>query len=140
MTGRWDSIQKVQNVASKIYRDDKIWTRNNKLGYMPVIFPGFSWNNLNPRAPFNQIPRLKGRFIWEQIKQAKRGNVDILFQAMFDEVNEGTAILKIGDDQPVGGNFLTYEGLPNDFYLKLVGNAAKCLKNQISCENIPKNE
>ena len=30
--------------------------------YMPVIFPGFSWHNLSPRSPQNQIRRLKGAF------------------------------------------------------------------------------
>jgi hypothetical protein len=135
-TGRWSNLRDVQNIASRMYKMDQQWSDQNGLEYMPVIFPGFSWHNLFPKDPLDKIPRLKGRFLWEQVKHAKNANVKMIFQAMFDEVNEGTAILKVGSDQPVG-KFLSYEGLPNDFYLRLVGNAARCLKGEIRCDNIP---
>ena len=56
----------------------------------------------------------------------------MIYQAMFDEVDEGTAIFKVTNDPPVGGvnRWVTYEGLPSDFYLKLVGNATKELKQR----------
>ena len=37
--------------------------------YFPVIFPGFSWTNLND-GPFNQIPRNGGNFYWRQAYNA----------------------------------------------------------------------
>ena len=53
----------------------------------------------------------------------------MVYQAMFDEVNEGTAIFKCTDNPPVGeSRFVTYEGLPSDFYLKLVGQAARVIR------------
>lgn len=42
-----------------------------------------------------------------------------------DEVDEGTAIFKCTNDVPVGkSTFATFEGLPSDFSLKLVGSGA----------------
>jgi hypothetical protein len=50
----------------------------------------------------------------------------MVYQAMFDEINEGTAIFKCVNDPPVGAStFVTYEGLPSDFYLKMVGRASR---------------
>jgi hypothetical protein len=66
-------------------------TRKNHQRYMPVIFPGFSWHNLKPE---NQIPRLGGEFLWRQAYNARKSGASIIKIAMFDEVNEGTAILK----------------------------------------------
>jgi len=53
--------------------------------------------------------------------------------AMFDEVDEGTAIFKCSNDVPVGANsrFLTYDGLPGDYYLKLTGQGGKLLRGEI---------
>jgi hypothetical protein len=51
---------------------------------------------------------------------------------MFDEVDEGTAIFKCTNDPPVGeSQFVTYEGLPSDFYLRLVGQAARMIRGEI---------
>ncbi len=52
---------------------------------------------------------------------------------MFDEVDEGTAIFKCTNTPPTSGGakFLTYEGLPSDFYLKIAGEAGKLLRDEI---------
>jgi hypothetical protein len=96
--------------------------------YMPVIFPGFSWKNLNRSARPNQIPRLRGEFLWRQAYNAKIAGARILKIAMFDEVDEGTAILKIAPhrtDAPEQGFWLTLDAdgaeLPSDWYLRLAG-------------------
>ena len=56
----------------------------------------------------------------------------MLFIAMFDEVNEGTAIFKITDNPPVDdvAKFVGLEGKPSDHYLWLTGEASKMLKRQ----------
>ena len=56
----------------------------------------------------------------------------MLYIAMFDEVNEGTAIFKCTNDV-VSGCFCTYEGLPSDHYLVLAGKAARLFRNT-TCE------
>ena len=57
----------------------------------------------------------------------------MIYVAMFDEVDEGTAIFKCTNDVLAGGasKFLTYEGLPSDFYLKLTGAGGKMLRGEI---------
>ena len=118
---------------------DLVWCRERNLDYLPVVFPGFSWHNMNPSSPLDQIPRLKGKFLWTQYVQAKKAGASMVYQAMFDEVNEGTAIFKCTDDPPVGpSKFVTYEGLPSDFYLKLVGNATRMIRGEMPLtEQIP---
>ena len=69
--------------------------------YMPVVFPGFSWANLMraehklDQAIPNAIPRQCGRFYWRQVYNSLAGGASMLYGAMFDEVNEGTAMFKI---------------------------------------------
>lgn len=69
--------------------------------------------------------------MWEQVKMCKLAGIKSIYQTMFDEINEGTAIYKVNNDPPVGGRFLTYEGLPNDFYLKMVGDAGKYIRGEL---------
>ena len=87
---------------------------------------------MNNRSRLDQIPRLKGQFLWTQLVQAKKAGATMVYQAMFDEVNEGTAIFKCSNNPPVGeSEFVTYEGLPSDFYMKLAGHGARMLRGQV---------
>ena len=90
---------------------------------------------------FDQIPRLKGEFLWSQFAAAKRAGATMIYVAMFDEVDEGTAIFKCANDVPVSdeAKFLTYDGLPGDFYLKLTGAGAKMLRGELpATQPLPK--
>jgi len=117
--------------------EDIAWCKANKLDYVPVVFPGFSWHNMNPRSPQNQIPRNRGQFYWKQITGAISSGAEMLYVAMFDEVDEGTAILKASKNPPVGlSNFVKYEDdIPNDYYLYLTGYAGKILRKQIPLQD-----
>ena len=101
-------------------------TRENKQQYMPVIFPGFSWANLKKNNRPNDIPRNGGAFLWRQAFNARQAGATMLKIAMFDEVNEGTAVFKLApkrSDAPDQGYWLTLDAdgydLPSDWYLKL---------------------
>jgi hypothetical protein len=126
--GRYNTPKRAQHHVEKVATSDLAWCAEQKLDYLPVIFPGFSWHNMYG-APLDSIPRLKGAFYQAQIDANLAAGATMLYVAMFDEVDEGTAIFKCTNDVPVadGAAFLTYEGLPSDHYLKLTGEAAKRL-------------
>jgi glycoprotein endo-alpha-1,2-mannosidase len=99
---------------------------------MPIVFPGFSWNNmLPPGRPSSTTPRNGGSFLWKQINGATSQGAQMIYVAMFDEIDEGTAVYKIAHDVPVGeSKFVPLEpGLPSDYYLWLTGEAARLLKS-----------
>ena len=118
--------------------DDIKWCRDNNVFYVPLVFPGFTWGNLrrNP-AIYNQIPRLKGDFVWKQVAGAKAAGATALYLAMFDEIDEGTAYFKcavegklpvFGAERPDRRFIGIEEGLSSDYYLWLAGEAGKWIK------------
>ena len=130
--GRYTTPAQAAQYADQTLKLDLQWCRERGKEFLPVVFPGFSWHNMFPHSPPNQIPRLKGEFLWTQFVQAKKAGATMVYQAMFDEVDEGTAIFKCTDDPPVGASqFVTYEGLPSDFYLKMVGQASRMIRGEI---------
>ncbi len=131
--GRYNSLDGVDKHNVSYTLEDKEWCDKNNLAYMPVVFPGFSWYNLkNGEAPLNAIPRLKGDFFWRQLYNAISAKTEMIYVAMFDEMDEGTCIFKCADNPPVGTSpFATYEGLPSDYYLWLTGKATQMLKKEM---------
>ena len=131
--GRFGTIEEAEAHAKKYTQGDVAWCKKKKKEYLPVVFPGFSWHNMHRgRKKLNQIPRLKGEFLWSQYVQCKKAGATMIYQAMFDEVDEATAIFKCTNNPPVGKNkFVTYEGLPSDHYLWLTGTAARMIRGEI---------
>jgi hypothetical protein len=110
------------------WAQDKRECEKSGVFWLPVVYPGFSWDNLQKLPPETSlIPRRGGRFLWEQFHALSGLHVDTICVAMFDEVDEGTAILKVTSSPPMQGHFVTYDGLPSDWYLRLVGEATKRL-------------
>jgi hypothetical protein len=109
------------------------WCNANGLDYVPVVFPGFSWKNMRPNDPFDAIPRNKGSFLWKQLAGGISSGAKMLYVAMFDEIDEGTAIFKCARSVPVGASrFVPYEAeVPADHYMWLTGQAAGMLKKEI---------
>lgn len=111
---------------------DLQWCKANGLDYVPVLFPGFSWHNMKSDSKSNMNPRNGGRFYWAQISKSIELGCEMLYYAMFDEIDEGTAIFKIENNPPVGKSvFIGNEGLPSDHYLWLSGLGAKMLRKDI---------
>ncbi len=140
--GRFGKPLDAEKNSEKILKPDIVWCTEHKLDYLPVLFPGFSWTNLsksrNQEAKFDAIPRLGGEFLWSQALAAKRAGAQMLYVAMFDEMDEGTAIFKTDNHPPVGeSRFLAEPDLPSDHYLWLTGMLGKLLRGQTS-ETMPK--
>ena len=128
--GRYDSPEKATQHFERFWPADLDFCKTNGKDYYAVVFPGFSWTNLQGgQARLNEIPRLGGRFFWHQIEAVKRYGMDMAYVAMFDEVDEGTAIFKC-TNHPPEGRFLTYEGYPSDHYLRLSGLAGRLLRGE----------
>lgn len=126
--GRYRTNQQVDDWRKNELEPDLAELSKNGQLYMPVIFPGFSWYNLNRDAPKNAIPRNRGEFLWRQAYNARAAGATVLKIAMFDEVNESTAMFKVAarrKDAPDQGFWLTHDAdgqeLPSDWYLRLAG-------------------
>jgi hypothetical protein len=112
-------------------------TRTLGIDYMPVIFPGFSWNNMMHDG-YNKTPRDGGNFLWKLAYNVISQNVDMIEVAMFDEVDEGTAIFKLvphPDQLPSGKVLIPLDvdgyNLPSDWYLVLAGRLTQMLRGEI---------
>jgi len=136
--GRYTDSAGAAQYAETLLKPDQAWCRARDIDYLPVVFPGFSWHNLKGGA-LNQIPRRHRDFLWAQFLQATRAGVSMLYVAMFDELDEGTAVFKCTSNVPAGraSKFVTYEGLPSDYYLKLVGAGARMLRGEIPPAEFP---
>ncbi|BCU78607.1 glycoside hydrolase family 71/99-like protein [Luteolibacter sp. LG18] len=126
--GRYGKIPEVTRHATGTVKDDLAWCRDHRLDYLPVAFPGFSWHNLmagrGRDLPVNQIARDGGRFLWSQATQYHDAGAKALYIAMFDELDEGTAIFKTRNDPPTGVSlFVSEPDVPNDRYLRIAGQA-----------------
>ena len=133
--GRFGTPQDAAARVDKLLKPDLAWCRERGLDYLPVAFPGFSWQNLQKsrgkEAKFDQIPRLGGKFLWSQAVSAKQAGAKALYVAMFDELDEGTAIFKTTQDPPVGASrFLAEPGVKSDHYLWLTGEIGKMLRGE----------
>lgn len=126
------------------YRDhvmaDIEWCATNGVDYVPIVYPGFSWHNLSKDRPglarhtsYGAIPRVGGKFYWDLIYNAINAGAEMLYVGMYDEVDEGTAIIKITDDPPTGDGveFVGNDGVQADHYLFLTGQAGRMLRREI---------
>ena len=123
---------------------DGLSGQNKKIDYMPVVFPGYSTKNQGRKDPnriLNEVPRLGGRFWWRQVYNAVDiAKCNMIYGAMFDEVNEGTAIYKLVADQkdlpqqaelvPLNVPGESPGNLQNDHYLWLAGETNSRLGNE----------
>ena len=136
--GRYHDNSGADNFRNEYFQADLDETASRGMEYIPVVFPGFSWANLYEGKELNHIPRNGGDFLWHQMYNAIDAGCNMVYIAMFDEVDEGTAIFKIAENKsqiPTTGRFVTLDmdgiELPSDWYLKLAGEASKMLRGEI---------
>ena len=88
-------------------------------------------------TPLDAIPRLKGHFYWGLMTTAIKSGAKMIYVAMFDEIEEATAIFKCSNKPPTGqspAKFLTYEDLSSDHYLWLTGQAGRILRGEVTAD------
>jgi hypothetical protein len=114
------------------YQADLDLLRSWGIDDFPHVWPGFSWANLQRLTGNAQFtPRSGGSFFWQKIRQALGVGAERLYVGMFDEYDEGTAVMPMSDDPPSPppswGRFITNEGRPADWWMLLTGQAREML-------------
>jgi hypothetical protein len=72
-----------------------------------VVYPAFEWTTSKAKsAVVATVPWLGGEFYWRQFATAGHLGMDMAYVAIFDTVDEGTAIFKVSNAPP------TQAGLP----------------------------
>jgi hypothetical protein len=134
--GRYSTSGQADSFRGSVLIPDLSDCQSNNIDYMPVVFPGYSAHNLGG-GTLNQISRSGGRFYWEQIYNGLSAGVPMLYGAMFDEIDEGTALYKLAPTMnetpaiPATNAYQFFalnvdgENLPNDWYLRLTGQATR---------------
>ena len=129
-TGWYGHYQKYDQLLAWMERDlgdlNSQRTRLNGWGMkiLPHAWPGFSWHNLKQLVPDAQYtPRAGGDFYWDRLYNAVSCGADQIFLGMFDEYDEGTAIMPMSDNHPdphsAWGKYIDNEGRDPFWYLQL---------------------
>jgi hypothetical protein len=86
--------------------------------FIPLVFPGTT--SAGPPVATQTAPRRDGDFYWEQFAGLSQSGFNTNFVAMWDEVNEATAIMPVSNIPPVQTpEFYTQDGYPADWYERL---------------------
>ena len=136
--GRIKTMDDVTSFRDFEWKPDMTECNRYNVDYLPVVYPGYSFHNSRDK-PFNEVPRLGGTFFWKQLRMTMEAGANMIYVAMFDEVDEGTAVFKIAEDLsqvPTRGNFvradtdraLGFKCVPSDWYMTLIGNATQYLR------------
>jgi hypothetical protein len=122
--GRFGNDEGQQNFMDKHVLPGQDWCDQHNVDFLPVIWPGFSWANLKYDVP-NKRPRRGGNFFWTQANRVISGNAKSIYIAMFDEVDESTAMFKLAENEtqtPDQAYWLALDAdgydLPSDWYLR----------------------
>lgn len=101
-----------------LIESDIAWCENEGVEYAPLCFPGSSDRNMHPNNTVND--RVGGHFLWNQMYHCINSGAQMLYIAMFDEIDEGTAIYKCLNKSDVPSNesdleyYVAYDG--NNYY------------------------
>lgn len=125
-------VNAEKHAETNYWKEGLAAAKETGMDYLPVIYPGFGWNNLQgSKAAKDDLPRLGGAFYWRQFSTAADLGVEMAYVAMFDEVDEATAIFKVNNTPPKPGRFVTYDGLPTDWYLRLTGEGTTLIRGEM---------
>jgi hypothetical protein len=150
LVGRFGNNADANAMLANPMQDDRKYCDQRGIAYMPVLFPGFAWSQWNgaptgTSGQVNEAPRNAGEFMWQQAKNIKSLGVQQMYFAMFDEYDEGTALMKAATDWtmiPTDQFFQTtsIDGywLSSDFQLRVAKAAIEMLKSDAAIPaNVP---
>ncbi|KAG8898315.1 hypothetical protein FRB99_007536 [Tulasnella sp. 403] len=83
----FSAVADVREDVKEIRKWNQESTGQRRVDYIPVAFPGLSRSNLYHGAPFNEIPRKSGRFLWRQIYYYQREGAHAIIGESFDDFN-----------------------------------------------------
>lgn len=136
--GRYATEAQADDYCNNIMKTDIAYCNQYGIDYMPVAYPGSSAYHLGRDAAPNQRTREGGKFFWRQVYNSKSSGAKTLYVAMFDEIDEGTAMYKLAEtsiDLPVNAKQVALDAdgydLPSDWYLRVGGAAQQVFSNAI---------
>lgn len=96
----------------ELIQEDIAWCKDeaHPVEYAPLCFPGSSDRNMHPNNGINS--RYGGQFLWDQMYHCIKSGAQLLYIAMFDEIDEGTAIYKCLNQSSVPSNVA-----PEDYWV-----------------------
>ena len=137
--GRYGDANSNEDFVNKHIKPGQDWCDKKNIDFLPVVWPGFSWYNLKREGTYqkNQHPRDGGNFIWTQATRVISANAKMVYIAMFDEVDEGTAMYKLTEtkeESPAQGYWLALDedgyDLPSDWYLRCASLMTEVVKGK----------
>ena len=139
--GRFENDKRADDFRKRCILPDKAEASRLGIDYMPVVFPGFSYfNGSKGDKARDEIPRRGGGFWWHQLHNVVSAGCTMIYGAMFDEVDEGTAMFKLAADEedlPIQAQkrlvYLNIDGrkLRSDTYLWIAAQGARALRGEI---------
>lgn len=105
--GRFGDINGYDNGGNEggfagMITKDLQWCQKEGVLYVPHCHPGSSDLNMHPYYTRNS--RVKGDFFWHQLHNCIKRGCESIYIAMFDEIDEGTAIFKCMNKSDVPSN------------------------------------
>jgi hypothetical protein len=124
---------------------DKAYCDARGIDYNPTVSPGASvaYQHFDPTHR-NKTPRDGGKYLWKQVYEVCKLGNKFMYVAMYDEIDEGTAMYKMAETQndcPVLNPALVplnEDGynLPNDWYLQIGTEIQKMLEGSIGLTEV----
>lgn len=112
------------------YQADQAQLATTDTKFIPLFFPGTS--NAGAPTATQTSPRYNGNAYWQQFSSTPTAGMNTLFIAMYDEVNENTAIMPVTNTPPTQTpEFFTSPGDPPDWYERLTNVGAYYFENNL---------
>lgn len=121
------------NFKERIAGDIK-WAKENGVLYAPLCYPGSTDLHMHPNYGPNE-GRYGGQFFWNQIHHCVTSGAEALYIAMFDEIDEGTAIYKVLNEKDVPSNVPT-----NNYWIIYQNGSTRWSANKINDDLLKEGE